>query len=302
MTRQWLRLDSGFESDGKLLRAGHRATSLWPRMLARLKLSDGVLTDEDLDPEVLAARCGEAVEWTTEAIGGIVRVGLLVRGSRSLHMGRGVYVEREGWIAPRWDDYQPDPRPAAPERRRSTPNNPDRSRLLPGSVREQRGTGRDGTGRDRTEEQTPSESCPEPAQAPSSGPASRDRDDEEALAALEGDDLAQTLLLSWPGNLLGKMETLIAWLDSARRAFPGIDLQAEAARAKAWEAANPKKRKRNVRRFLNNWWSTAQDDMGRNKSPHNGHRHPSAAADEPDYSNWPVGTADGVFLHGEKIR
>jgi hypothetical protein len=46
-------------------------------------------------------------------------------------------------------------------------------------------------------------------------------------------------------------------------ANPGVDLLAEARKARAWEVANPTKAKRNHARFLDSWFRRAQDDLGR---------------------------------------
>lgn len=42
-------------------------------------------------------------------------------------------------------------------------------------------------------------------------------------------------------------------------AYPGIDLLFETKAAKAWEVANPKRAKKDHKRFLNYWWGQAQD-------------------------------------------
>lgn len=53
---------------------------------------------------------------------------------------------------------------------------------------------------------------------------------------------------------------------AASKAYPGVDLLAEALKALAWEKANPAKAKTQHGRFLNTWWGQAQDRVG--------HRHP----------------------------
>lgn len=45
-------------------------------------------------------------------------------------------------------------------------------------------------------------------------------------------------------------------------ANPGIDLLSEARKAKAWEVANPDRRKRRHGPFLSRWFARAQDDLG----------------------------------------
>lgn len=46
-------------------------------------------------------------------------------------------------------------------------------------------------------------------------------------------------------------------------AYPGIDLDQETAKAKAWMLSNPKNKKKNLARFLNNWLSKAQDQVSK---------------------------------------
>jgi uncharacterized protein YdaU (DUF1376 family) len=44
-----------------------------------------------------------------------------------------------------------------------------------------------------------------------------------------------------------------------RKAYPAIDLETESAKALSWLNANPKNKKSNIKRFLNNWLSRAQE-------------------------------------------
>jgi hypothetical protein len=39
--------------------------------------------------------------------------------------------------------------------------------------------------------------------------------------------------------------------------FPGVDLRGEAKRAKEWLVANPDKPKKNIHKFLTNWFGRA---------------------------------------------
>jgi hypothetical protein len=50
-----------------------------------------------------------------------------------------------------------------------------------------------------------------------------------------------------------------AWL----KAFPGVDLLAEALKARAWETSDPKRQKTSHGRFLNGWFGRAQDDASK---------------------------------------
>jgi hypothetical protein len=48
-----------------------------------------------------------------------------------------------------------------------------------------------------------------------------------------------------------------------QKAYPAVDVMGEVRRAHAWEVANPKLRKINRSRFLNNWMRSAQDQARR---------------------------------------
>ena len=48
-------------------------------------------------------------------------------------------------------------------------------------------------------------------------------------------------------------------------AYPALNLETETAKAQAWIESNPKNKKSNLKRFLNNWLSKAQDNL--NKFP-----------------------------------
>ena len=49
-------------------------------------------------------------------------------------------------------------------------------------------------------------------------------------------------------------------------AWPELDVNAEIARADAWLEANPRRRKKNYRRFIVNWLNRAQRDLLREQS------------------------------------
>jgi hypothetical protein len=54
-----------------------------------------------------------------------------------------------------------------------------------------------------------------------------------------------------------------AWV----KAYPAVDLLAEAMRALAWETSNPRNRKANHARFLNSWLARSQDKGGTKAAP-----------------------------------
>ena len=45
----------------------------------------------------------------------------------------------------------------------------------------------------------------------------------------------------------------------ARERYPAIDIEAEIKKAEGWLESNPSNRKKNYERFLNGWFSRAQD-------------------------------------------
>ena len=73
----------------------------------------------------------------------------------------------------------------------------------------------------------------------------------EELKGLNLYENNENLLKLWP-------ELIEAW----KNAFPGINIIAEVKAAHAWEVANPKRRKVDKARFLQNWMSRAQDSHG----------------------------------------
>jgi hypothetical protein len=60
---------------------------------------------------------------------------------------------------------------------------------------------------------------------------------------------------------LGDSSSLPGWVEKAQKAFPGVDLLTEIRRAAMWEAARPSRKKKDIRRFLSNWWSRTQKDL-----------------------------------------
>lgn len=70
-------------------------------------------------------------------------------------------------------------------------------------------------------------------------------------------------------NLDGDLIT--AWAD----AYPAVDVRAEIAKAKVWLISNPKNRKSDIPKFLNNWLNRAQDNAPRV----NGHARNQSAPD-----------------------
>tara|TARA_A100000172_G_scaffold67263_1_gene47003 strand:+ start:325 stop:789 length:465 start_codon:yes stop_codon:yes gene_type:complete len=62
---------------------------------------------------------------------------------------------------------------------------------------------------------------------------------------------------------LGSSRTLKDWVEKSLVAYPGVDLTLEARRAAVWESSRPSRKKKDIRRFLSNWWSRAQQNADR---------------------------------------
>jgi len=56
-------------------------------------------------------------------------------------------------------------------------------------------------------------------------------------------------------------DVLQAWM----QAYPKVDIQAEIKKAMAWEASNPRKAKKDKRRFMNNWLANAKPSPAKPK-------------------------------------
>lgn len=57
-----------------------------------------------------------------------------------------------------------------------------------------------------------------------------------------------------------------SYLSDLSSAYPSLDVEAEVRRAKLWLDAHPRRQKKNVRRFLQNWMSRAEQRGGRARS------------------------------------
>lgn len=66
-------------------------------------------------------------------------------------------------------------------------------------------------------------------------------------------------------------DLITAWAE----AYPAIDVRAEITKAKVWLVSNPKNRKSDIPKFLNNWLNRAQDNAPRA----NGYDRPQPATD-----------------------
>tara|TARA_R110000824_G_scaffold375880_2_gene566870 strand:- start:191 stop:865 length:675 start_codon:yes stop_codon:yes gene_type:complete len=77
-----------------------------------------------------------------------------------------------------------------------------------------------------------------------------------------GNEALDYLLDEW-ADLLGNHGSLEKWVATSTEAYPGVDLLAEAKKARAWQLGKPANRKKkDVRSFLTGWWGRAQDRPG----------------------------------------
>ena len=67
-------------------------------------------------------------------------------------------------------------------------------------------------------------------------------------------DLLNYLTETWENGKLGKLDE---WIEKVCEAYPDMDLVGEARSARAWETANDKRTKKNIKRFLDNWFRRA---------------------------------------------
>jgi len=111
MSRQWIRLDTGYMMDGKLARAGWEAALIWPAVICRVKERGGVCDPEDLDPLLLHRLTGAPVEMIDRSLDSLARVGLLVWGSYRMRGGKGGSTDVEGVVIPGWRRFNPDDGP-----------------------------------------------------------------------------------------------------------------------------------------------------------------------------------------------
>lgn len=97
----WLRLDADYAADGTLRRC--KAVLWWPLILCALKRGNGVASDDDIAPDVLADIGQGDEESAARAVDRLKAAGVLVEAEG-------------GWTTPRWSEYQQDP--SASERAR----------------------------------------------------------------------------------------------------------------------------------------------------------------------------------------
>ena len=159
MARQWIRLDVGYMTDGKLARAGWEATLLWPAVVGRIKERGGVCDAEDLEPALLQRLTGAPLDLLERAIDALAEVELLVWGTYRAAGGKGGFTEIEGIVIPGWRRFNPEDGATTTIRRwnrcfgngrsadveQFSGGGPDASDRCPENA------GRDGTGRDGTE-------------------------------------------------------------------------------------------------------------------------------------------------------
>lgn len=82
---------------------------------------------------------------------------------------------------------------------------------------------------------------------------------EEEIQTSVPEELQKLVLYANDQKLIALWPTLVtSWKES----YPGVDIAGETAKAHSWEVSNPKKRKVDRARFLNNWFAKEQDSCG----------------------------------------
>lgn len=91
--------------------------------------------------------------------------------------------------------------------------------------------------------------------------------------------------VAWTGTALEVPEIVVA---SLRDAYPGVNVQAEIAKASAWCLANPEKRPRSqFGRFLNSWMGSAHRDLHKPASRAN-----ARTAQREQFTEWLFGSTE----------
>lgn len=72
--------------------------------------------------------------------------------------------------------------------------------------------------------------------------------------------LASGLAFNWETGLIEGITE--AHRERWREAYPAVDIDQEILEAQEWQTSNPKKRKKNYRRFLTNWFARVQERGG----------------------------------------
>jgi hypothetical protein len=128
------------------------------------------------------------------------------------------------------------------------------------------------------------QACPKPSL---NQEQDQEQDQEETLAADDAtrppppEPVLEALALPEALPSMREVSPFVAWLQATypdvkdpwtsetawKAAYPGIDLLAEGLKASAWEVSSPTRKKTAHGKFLNGWFSRAQQDASRNGAP-----------------------------------
>ncbi len=182
--------------------------------------------------EDFANSCGLSLQKTRTALKHLEKTGFLTRFSTSRYM---LFTLPKYGFYQSLANYSDSANPTSnPQLTRPQPApNPRLTSAQPAPNHKQE--------RQEGEECKEGEECAEPAKTPSAAPPP---------------ELSGLTLYEQDSKLCAQWATLLpAW----RKAYPGVDVVAEARKAHTWELANPTRIKKNRARFLNTWLSKAQD-------------------------------------------
>lgn len=269
MGSSWVRLDSDFSIDPKIVRAGWKGLVVWPIVLCLMKKGGGVLEEDALEPGYISLLTRVPEEVVLDGIEGLKRVGLLKLGSRTTNLGSaGVEVKR-GFITPGWDKYQPDTRRASKYRNGSGSIVSESEQVVSGSqgtVGGSQGTvqgsqGMGGGSQGRPLARADALSRPVPYCSVSS------RVEGSGGEGDLGNSLEQYLETTWDSRVNSGSTSLGEWISIQEEAHPELDLLAEAKKARAYEASKGTNYKA-VRRMLSGWFNRAEGYKEERNSTH----------------------------------
>lgn len=269
MGSSWVRLDSDFSIDPKIVRAGWQGLVVWPIVLCLMKKGGGVLEEDALEPGYISLLTRVPEEVVLDGIEGLKRVGLLRLGSRTTNLGSAGVEVKSGFITPGWDKYQPDTRRASKYRNGSGSAGTESEQVVSGSqgtVGGSQGTvhgsqGRGECSQGRALARADALSRPVPSCSVSSGvEGSGEEGVQEA-------SLEQYLKTTWDSKVTRGSTSLGDWIAAQTDAHPELDLLVEAKKARAYEVSKGTDYKA-IRRMLSGWFNRAEGYKEEKNSTH----------------------------------
>lgn len=259
MGSSWVRLDSDFSIDPKIVRAGWKGLVVWPIVLCLMKKGGGVLEEDALEPGYISLLTRVPEEVVLDGIAGLKRVGLLKLGKRTTNLGSAGVEVKSGFITPGWDKYQPDTRRASKYRNGSNHAGNESEQVVSGSqgtvggsqgtVHGSQGRGEGSQGRPLARADAlsrPVPSCSVPSGVEGSGGE-----------GVQEASFEQYLETTWDSKVTRGSTGLVDWIAAQKDAHPELDLLVEAKKARAYEVSKGTNYKA-VRRMLSGWFNRAE--------------------------------------------